>query len=329
MNNFKSWLKENFFFIVFIVMTFVICNIQLPYYVMAPGGIIEVNDRIEVENKNNMSGTLNLLYVSEYKATVASAFLSLIFKDWDLEKLEEVQISDETAKDIDQRNKVMLENSIQNAIFVAYQKANKEIKIKDRKNIVVGSLYDNNLEVGDEIISINGINIENIESVKTILKSTEVGKNLLVKIIRDKKEQEVLAQVKEVEGNKVVGVVIITNYDYELNPDIKLNFKKTEGGSSGGLMIALNIYNAITNKDITNNHKVAGTGTIDAYGNIGEIDGVKYKIMGAYNNNMELVLVPKNNYKEAIEVVKEKGYNMKIVSVETFDEALNYLKEYK
>ena len=67
MKKVKLWFKENLFFIVFIVLTFVICNIPLPYYIMAPGGIIDVNNRIEVDNKNEMSGTLNLLYVSEYK----------------------------------------------------------------------------------------------------------------------------------------------------------------------------------------------------------------------------------------------------------------------
>ena len=75
-------------------------------------------------------------------------------------------------------------------------------------------------------------------------------------------------------------------------PDIDIEFKASEGGSSGGLMIALNVYNAIGDVDITYGHKIAGTGTIDLLGNVGEIDGVKYKIIGAYKNNMELVFVP-------------------------------------
>lgn len=325
MKKVKLWFKENLFFIVFIVLTFVICNIPLPYYIMAPGGIIDVNNRIEVDNKNEMSGTLNLLYVSEYKATVASTLLSFILKDWDLEKLEEVQVNDETSSEIDLRNRVMLENSRQNAIFVAYEKAGKEIKINSEENIVVATTVDNNIEIGDIILSVNGIDIKNISQLQTIIRSSEVGSDVNVRLLRDNKELEVVSKVLEVDGVKQIGVVVVTNYDYELDPKIDISFKASEGGSSGGLMIALNIYNALNDTDITYGHKIAGTGTIDILGNVGEIDGVKYKIIGAYKNKMELVFVPDGNYEEAKKVVEDRGYDIEVVAVSTFDEALDYL----
>ena len=91
------------------------------------------------------------------------------------------------------------------------------------------------------------------------------------------------------------------------------------------LMIALNIYNSLTSEDITKGRRIAGTGTIDALGNVGAIDGVKYKIIGAHKNKMEIVFVPKDNYEEAIKVKEEYNYDMEIISVDTFDDALNYL----
>lgn len=325
MSKIKIWFKENLFFLIFVVITFIICNIRLPYYIMAPGGVIDVDKRIKLDDKNEMSGTLDLLYVSEYKATVSSVLLSFILKDWDLNKLEDVKLNDESVEEIDLRNKVMLDNSYQNAIFVAYNKAGKEIKINDSKNIVVATTIDNNLEIGDEIISVNGIDIYNVEQLKEIINNSEVNSNLNIKLIRNNKEMNVNSKVIEENGNKVIGIVMVTNYDYELDPEIDISFKSSEGGSSGGLMLALNIYNAISDVDITYSHRIAGTGTIDLNGNVGEIDGVKYKIIGAYKNKMELVFVPVNNYEEAKSVVEDRGYDMKVVAVKTIDEAIDYL----
>lgn len=326
MQKIRKWLRENIFFITFIILTFAICNIKLPYYIMAPGGVINIDDRISLENKNETKGTLDLLYVSEYNATIASTMLSFIFRDWDLNKIEDIQLSDESVAEIDVRNRVMLENSRQNAILVAYKKAGKDIKINGKKNVVIATTEDNNLKIGDVILSVGGINIDNTSQLRTIINNANVGDELNLKILRDNEELDVTSKVTLDDGNKVIGIVMVTNYDYELDPDIKISFKDSEGGSSGGLMIALNIYNALIEDDITYSHRIAGTGTIDVDGNVGEIDGVKYKVMGAYKNKMELVFVPKENYEEAINVVKERRYNMEVVGVATFDEALEYLK---
>lgn len=326
MQKIRKWLRENIFFITFIILTFVICNIKLPYYIMAPGGVINIDDRISLENKNETKGTLDLLYVSEYNATIASTMLSFVFRDWDLNKIEDIQLNDESVAEIDVRNRVMLENSRQNAILVAYKKAGKDIKINGKKNVVIATTEDNNLKIGDVILSVGGINIDNTSQLRTIINNANVGDELNLKILRDNEELDVVSKVTLDDGNKVIGIVMVTNYDYELDPDIKISFKDSEGGSSGGLMIALNIYNALIEDDITYSHRIAGTGTIDVDGNVGEIDGVKYKVMGAYKNKMELVFVPKENYEEAINVVKERRYNMEVVGVATFDEALEYLQ---
>lgn len=323
----KKFFKENIKYILALIIFTVIMNFPLPYYIMAPGGIIDISDRIEVENKQEMEGTLNLLYVSEYEANVATMLMSFLFKNWDVERVEESQVSNESMEEIFLRNKVMLDNSIQNAIFVAYNKANKDINIKGRENYVIATTLDNGIKVGDKIISANGIEIENVDMLKEIInKSSDY---ITLKVLRDDEELTLNVKVEEEDGNKIIGILVITNYVYELDPELKLSFKDSEGGSSGGLMISLNIYNALTNGDITKGKKIAGTGTIDINGNVGAIDGVKYKIMGAYANHMEIVFVPLENYDEAIKVKEENNYDMEIISVKTFDDALNYLNNLK
>ena len=65
----------------------------------------------------------------------------------------------------------------------------------------------------------------------------------------------------------------------------------------------------------------------DIDGKVGEIDGIKYKIIGAHNNNVDIVFVPEKNYKEAVKIKKKNKYKMKIIKVKNFTDAVNYLKK--
>lgn len=325
MNKIKDFFKENIKFFIFLIIFMVVINIPLPYYILAPGGVIDIRDRIKIENKNETEGTLNLLYVTEYEANVGMMVMSYILKDWDTEKVEEVQLSNESMEEITIRNKVMLENSMQNAILVAYNKSGNTVNIKGQENIVIATTSDNGIKVGDKILRANGIDIDNVETLREVIAKTDIGETIVLDVIREDKAEQINVKVTGNDETKAVGVVVLTNYIYDVDPELELSFKASEGGASGGLMIALNIYNSLTSEDITKGRRIAGTGTIDALGNVGAIDGVKYKIIGAHKNKMEIVFVPKDNYEEAIKVKEEYNYDMEIISVDTFDDALNYL----
>ena len=325
MNKIKDFFKENIKFFIFLIVFMVVINIPLPYYILAPGGVIDIRDRIKIENKNETEGTLNLLYVTEYEANVGMMVMSYILKDWDTKKVEEVQLSNESMEEITIRNKVMLENSMQNAILVAYNKSGNTVNIKGQENIVIATTSDNGIKVGDKILRANGIDIDNVETLREVIAKTDIGETIVLDVIREDKAEQINVKVTGNDETKAVGVVVLTNYIYDVDPELELSFKASEGGASGGLMIALNIYNSLTSEDITKGRRIAGTGTIDALGNVGAIDGVKYKIIGAHKNKMEIVFVPKDNYEEAIKVKEEYNYDMEIISVDTFDDALNYL----
>lgn len=325
MNKIKDFFKENIKFFIFLIIFMVVINIPLPYYILAPGGVIDIRDRIKIENKNETEGTLNLLYVTEYEANVGMMVMSYILKDWDTEKVEEVQLSNESMEEITIRNKVMLENSMQNAILVAYNKSGNTVNIKGQENIVIATTSDNGIKVGDKILRANGIDIDNVETLREVIAKTDIGETIVLDVIREDKAEQINVKVTGNDETKAVGVVVLTNYIYDVDPELELSFKASEGGASGGLMIALNIYNSLTSEDITKGRRIAGTGTIDALGNVGAIDGVKYKIIGAHKNKMEIVFVPKDNYEEAVKVKEEYNYDMEIISVDTFDDALNYL----
>lgn len=317
----KKFLKENLRFIIFMIILITVVNIELPYYIEAPGGTINLTKRID-ENYKKENGSLNMLYVTEYKGNIVTVLLSKIIKSWDLFEISNQQVSNEDAHDIYVRNKVMLDNSINNATYVAYNYAGKNLTIKEIENIVIATTKDNGLKIGDIILSIDDYEVENNKTIKEYLSSLNPGDKVNLKIKRNDKEETISITIDE---DKVIGIMLITNYIYETPDDLNINFRSGEGGSSGGLVLALGIYSEITDTDILKGRNIAGTGTIDIDGTIGEIDGIKYKIAGAVRNKMDVVLVSPYNYEEAKQVVKENNYNIEIVCVKTFEEAINYL----
>ena len=216
----------------------------------------------------------------------------------------------------------MLDNSIDNATLVAYKAAGKEVKITDSKNIVIATTKDNGIKIEDELLTINDIEITNIKTIKDYLEKASPGDNITLKIKRNNKEKTINITLDD---DKLLGVMVVTNYTYSLDPELDIKFKSGEGGSSGGMILALGIYSELTNIDILKGRKISGTGTIDAEGNIGEIDGIKYKIAGAVKDKMDVVLVSPYNYEEAKKVIKDNNYKIELVEVKTFDEAIAYL----
>lgn len=320
-NNTKQFIKDNFKSIILMLIFIIVVNIEFPYYIEAPGGTINLSKRID-DNYNKKDGSLNMLYVTQYRGNIVTLLLGQLFSSWDIYEISNQQISNETSHEIYLRNKVMLDNSIQNATFVAYQEAGKEIKIKDNKNIVIATTKDNGIKIGDNIISVDNHQISNINELKSYLNSKNVGDE--VKVIYERDDKEKTLNIK-LDKDKILGVAMITNYEYELPEELNINFRNGEGGSSGGLILTLGIYSEITGIDILKGRNIAGTGTIDIEGNIGEIDGVKYKIAGAVKDKMDVVLVSPYNYEEAKKVVKENNYDIELVEVSTFKEAIEYL----
>lgn len=318
----KNFIKENYKFIGIVLLIIILFNIKLPYYVLAPGGTINITNR--VDNYKVDKGSLNMLYVSEYELTPVLYLYAKVL-NWDIYNNNTRKLSDEDLNDIKKRNTIMRDNSLDIAKIVAYNKAGKEIKITDSRNIIIATTKNSKFKVGDIILRVDSTKCDNISDIKKIINNHDIGDEISFDIIRNNKEKRITSKVYKEKGNKVVGVVIVSDYDYKLNPEVNIKFKNSESGSSGGLMLTLTIYSAISDIDIIKGRNIAGTGTIDVNGKVGSIDGIKYKIIGAYKNHMDIVLVPSDNYEEAMMVNNKYQYHMNIVRVDSIEDAIEYL----
>ena len=325
--NIKKFIKENYKTLLLYLILLIICTYRLPFYIYTGGGTIDLEKRIDL--KGNEKGSYNLAYVKQIYATIPTYLLSFVMDKWDVVKVSDLQIdNEEDVKDIDNREKLYLEEANNHAILNAYKLAGKTINMKESsyKVIYVNKDSDTNIIVGDKLLSVNGVKITNNLEYKKYLQTLEVGTRLEIKVERNNKEIDCYAILKEIDGEKIIGLYLVNIYDYELDPPINLKFKWNESGSSGGFMLSLAIYDRLVDEDLTKGRKIVGTGTIDANGNVGEIGGVKYKVLGASREKADIFFCPKENYEEAINTKNKYNLKLKIVKVETLEEAINYLK---
>ena len=88
-------------------------------------------------------------------------------------------------------------------------------------------------------------------------------------------------------------------------------------------MFALTLYNLLTPDDLTKGHIIAGTGTIDREGRVGEIGGVEQKVAAAASAGAQYFLCPVTNFPAAKQVARR----IKLLPVKTVTEAIEYLRD--
>ncbi len=326
---FKGFIKECYKELIFITIVALLCLVELPYVIYTPGGLVNLNKRVEITNGYEPKGTINMTYVSLAKPNIPNILLSKVIKNWDLEKAEDMTYDDDTVSETLKKDKYTMKEAYDNAVLVAYNLVGKKVDIKKYHNYVlyITDEAKTGIKEFDEIISINGEEVTSLDNMRSIVNKYKENDIVNVKVLRDKKEVMTTAKLFKVDNSLKIGVVISTNIDYEADPDISIKVRKSESGPSGGAMMALAIYNELTKEDITKGKTISGTGTIDKDGNIGEIGGVKYKLMGAVKKKSDIFICPKENYEEAKKVAKDFKYDIKIITGDNIKDIINTLKE--
>ncbi len=317
---------KDFLFVFFVLF---IAFGKLPYNVEMPGGIINLTERVKIDGqKIPLKGSFNMAYVSVVQGSIPYILYGLISNDADVVKTQDSLLENETVEEANRRNKLFLEQSKNAAVLAALKEAEIEYEIKNRKTNVLYIYKDakTTLEVGDNIIECNDNKVDSIQDIVKAIDSKKIGDTISFKVVRFGKVKKATAKIIDVKGQKKINVVSLTTFDIDSLRSVELDSFATESGSSGGLMMSLMVYSGLTNRDYTLGKKVAGTGTIDENGKVGEISGIKYKIIGAVRNKVDIFFVPSDNYKEALQVKKENDYDLKIVKVDSLREAINYLE---
>lgn len=324
----KKFIKDNYKVLFIAIVLITIFQIELPYKIYTPGGMVDLTNRVYVENGYDSSGKFGMAYVSMVRGNIPFLLASLVIPDWDIVKQEELTLENETFEERFNADKILTQQSIDSAIISSYRLAGKDI-ILEKENVHITYIDKNaktDLKLLDIVLEIDGKKIKNTEELKNIVTSHKEGDIIHLKVLRSEKEVDAMAEVYLLDGTPKIGISITITYEYDENPLSSIKMKTTESGPSGGLMMSLALYNSLVSEDITKGRTIIGTGTIDIDGNVGAIGGVRYKLIGAVKKKAEIFLVPEENYEEALEVKTEKNYDIRLISVKTLQEAIDALK---
>lgn len=323
-------IKEEYKFIIVLLLLFIIFEFPLNYYIIIGGGTSDVSSRINVEDKYESKGSFNISYVEELKGTILTYLMSYIIPSWEREDADIYKYNDEeTIEDIEFRGDLDLLQSNANATYWAYKLAGKEVKKLNTKIyvITVDSDYKTSFKVGDQILSMDDKTYDSIDEYREYIQTLNEDDYVVIKVLRNNKERIIKSKLYKYEDRLIVGIGLQILDEYETNPKVNIKFKSSESGPSGGLITTLEIYNQLTKSDLTKGMKIAGTGTIEEDGSIGEIGGVEYKILGASKDNVDIFLVPDgDNYKDALKYKKKNNLKIKLISVKNIEDVINKLK---
>ncbi|MEK4148499.1 SepM family pheromone-processing serine protease [Robertmurraya sp. FSL W8-0741] len=328
-----------FFFILAALFMVIASFISLPYYVSKPGMAKELKPIIEVENGFDEQGSFMLTTIRMGKANIYSYLLASLSDYQEIYPLDAVRGEEETEEEYNVRQMHLMASSKQSAIEVAYKKA--EIPIEyEYKGVYVLNVVDNmpaadKLQPGDRIFKINGHEFTSSEEFIEFVSKQTAGTEITLTYLRRGEEESTTIQVQPFPDDATrvgVGIGLVDDKELHVNPNVEI---KTDdiGGPSAGFMFSLEIYNQLIEEDLTKGYAIAGTGTISADGKVGRIGGIEQKIVAADKAGAEIFFAPNeqgakdSNYNAAIKTAKDINTKMKIVPIDTFDEAIDYLKE--
>ncbi len=181
---------------------------------------------------------------------------------------------------------------------------------------------DGKLEPGDLLLAVDGTKVRTLEQVTGLVQPLPVGTRLTLRVQRDGQvftRQVTTAKSPQDPTKSALLVNVAPSYRFPFTVD--LNVDEHIGGSSGGLIFAMAIYDKLTPGSLTGGRAIAGTGEIDAAGDVRPIGGIQQKIVGAQDDGARLFLVPAGNCAEAAQAHYDPD-KIRLVKVTTLSGAL-------
>jgi PDZ domain-containing protein len=302
----------------------------LPYVTYAPGLTINVlgdnGDKpiISVQGHRTFhdDGQLRMTTVS---VTQRDARLDLftLLRTWfardDAVYPYSIQYGDSGSQQQDaQEGQVEMIGSQDSAVAAALRQLGYQVHpVLEVLSVTDGMPADGRIEVRDVVRRFDGTAVNAGTDLGKLIHAVPDGRSVSITVERDGKPVTVRVTPRNKDGNRLIGVTLGIGYTFPFK--VSVNISDAIGGPSAGLMFALSIYDTLTPGSLTSGGAVAGTGTIDGRGHVGEIGGIQQKIAGARHDGAQLFLVPPANCPDAM--TSDHG-SMRLAKAATLKDAI-------
>ncbi|MGK9146599.1 PDZ domain-containing protein [Plantibacter flavus] len=231
-----------------------------------------------------------------------------------------------TTEQRDEQNAALMVDSQQDSVAAAL----RELGYTVPEHIEVAQIAESGpaqgvLRLDDEIVAVNGTAVVGLEGLRAAIAANGTGTAASIDIVRGGVASTVQitpTTATATDGSTSTVIGIGTKISYDLPVDITIQLDNV-GGPSAGMMFALGMIDLLTPGELNGGKDVAGTGTIDADGNVGAIGGIRQKLYGAKDAGADWFLAPASNCDEVSGHVPD---GLTVFAVKTLDDSLAALE---
>jgi Lon-like protease len=323
----SRWRRWGAILLPLLVLAYILSLVRLPYFVVTPGPARDVEPLIHIDERTVYSskGHFLLTSVRFRQANVYDVVASWVDPFKSLLPERALIAPGETPEEEAQVAQSQMDTSKIDATVVAL--ANYTDYPEEHgpgaliEQAFAGTPAEGKLFAGDVITSIDGHAIQGPDQAGQRITAAGEGTTLTftVRPLGETKSRRVRLAPALIAGQDraVIGVSLVENFPFPI--DIESG---DIGGPSAGLMWTLGVIDLLTPGDMTSGRTIAGTGTIDVSGDVGEIGGVEDKVVAAERAGAVVFFVPTGNAAAARSVAG----SISIVAVETYLDAVRYLQ---
>ncbi|MCE1245236.1 MAG: hypothetical protein LWY06_01185 [Firmicutes bacterium] len=334
----KIALKHLIYTVLSGILACVILIIPLPYEYEAPGKTIPAESVVKVNGGfTGHSGEFFITTVLNEQANVLLYINHLLNPDSVIKTLQTADIPSIGTREYlcapltSDPSDIQTQESVYRAKLFALQKFGYTIPSRfagvQVTDFFPGSKAIGILKPGDIITEIDGVRIRHqVYLYRHINSLYDKQKVFRVKYIRDGEEHTSdIEAIKDESGRISLGIFMQT---YMQREDLPVNIEvDTTGysGSSAGLPIFLEILHQLKKEDLAKGMKIAASGSLDEFGNVRSVYGVRFKVKGAEKKGIKYFICSKWNYEEA----KNAAKGINVIPVSDINKAVEEVEKLK
>lgn len=324
--------------VLFVVLAAVIALIPVPYVTWSPGATYDLfaqtaqgEDTIKISGADTFP-TTGQLRMTTVSVTAPSSTLSLpevLFSYWlpsrEVLPRNAVYQPGEAASQITEQETQLMDDSQSMAVVAALRQSGVQVTNWPMVTSVSNSGPSADvMKPGDLIVAVDGGKTGSVEAVTKAISLHNVGDPVVFTVLRDgiKVRPTVITRSTVNDPKKpIVGLKLAIGYSY--SPKVSFAIDQDIGGSSAGLMFALAIHDRLSSADLVAGRVIAGSGTMDSDGHVGEVGGIQEKLAAAGRDQTSIFLVPVNNCSD----ISEVPAGVRVVPVESLASATQSLQQ--
>lgn len=323
----KRFLKV--FLILFLPFSALIVLAIVPsnHSLTSKGFISSCDTFVKIDSDYETKGSINYTAIYSTELSMLQYFISGIDENNSV-SVNTPEIMSQT--EINKSNQIYTISAFEAAIVCSYKKAmeyNDSVKLEyefDGIDVLYRLSNDTPLLAGDRIIKVGDKDLSSDKDLYNYFYS--FTKTETITYIRDS-----VTYTSEFSHSMALLTGIVPRYTIDsvnTYPSYKYVNSMDVSGPSLGLMTSLSIFNHLTEYDYTKGLRIAGTGTINAFGKAGRIGGIAQKIRTAYDSKVDIYFVDSGDYEDALVTYNtlKKKERMTLVSVSSLYEAISYLE---